>query len=521
MGTWLDDLPLRAKLMLAPVLCLAMLGVSSAGALWGFSEQRQALEAVVKQRLPAYSFAARFEAGLRDMNAQINMSLGYEAMGYSAKEVAAIDQSLAANSTALRKMLDERIAATGDVSEQERLKALSASFAKYDKYVKDTLDMKSAGAAVASSFLSTAQNEYQRLLGETSSFSQAKLDGAGEDVAAAGASATRAQLGIAVAALVALGLGVTLSLLLSGGLVRRTRNLSARVEALAAGDLTQALPASGRDEIGRLMGDVERVRQQFASSMDAVRQASESVRLAAGEIAGGNADLSQRTEHQASNLQQTAASMEQLTGTVRQNAEAARQANQLASGASEVAARGGAVVGEVVSTMDQISGSSRKIADIIGTIDGIAFQTNILALNAAVEAARAGEQGRGFAVVAGEVRNLAQRSAEAAREIKGLIGASVERVEAGTKLVSEAGQTMQDIVEQVSRVSRLIGEIDHATQAQTGGLSAVSQSVTKLDEVTQQNAALVEQSAAAAESLNHQAVKLVEAVSAFRTAASA
>jgi methyl-accepting chemotaxis protein len=226
--------------------------------------------------------------------------------------------------------------------------------------------------------------------------------------------------------------------------------------------------------------------------------------------------LSSRTEQQASNLQQTAASMEQMTSVVNQNAETARQANQLAMGATQVAAKGGAVVGEVVTTMDAITASSRKIADIIGVIDGIAFQTNILALNAAVEAARAGEQGRGFAVVAAEVRTLAQRSAQAAREIKGLIGESVDKVETGSRLVADAGQTMGEIVQQVKRVSDLIGEITSATLEQSNGIGQVNQAVTQLDQMTQQNAALVEQSAAAAQSLRDQASHLTDAVAVFK-----
>ncbi len=516
MGRWLDNLNLRAKLLLAPALCLLLLCAAAAGALWGFAQQRAALIGVVEERLPAYAFAARFESGLRDMNAQINMSLGYESMGYGAEAISAIDQALARNATDLKKALDERTALASGTEEQASLKTLSAAFIKYDKAVKDTVDMKTAGAAIASTFLTSAQKEYQTLLAETSHLSQAKLAGAGEDVASASAAATRIQTAIAALTAAALALGIALSLWLSHGLLQRTARLSAGVAALADGDLTHHVSARGNDEMGRLMADVERVRQRLAESMQMVHYASEAVRSAAGEIAAGNQDLSQRTEHQASNLQQTAASMEQLTSTVRQNAETARQANHLAAGASAVAAKGGIVVGEVVTTMEQIAGSSRKIADIIGTIDGIAFQTNILALNAAVEAARAGEQGRGFAVVAAEVRNLAQRSAEAAREIKTLIGANVDRVERGSRLVADAGQTMQDIVTQVQRVSGLIGEIDSATQAQTCGIADVSEAVSKLDQVTQQNSALVEESAAAAESLRQQSIKLVEAVSVFR-----
>jgi methyl-accepting chemotaxis protein len=247
-----------------------------------------------------------------------------------------------------------------------------------------------------------------------------------------------------------------------------------------------------------------------------VRHSADSIQTASAEIASGNADLSTRTEQTASNLQQTASSMSQLTGAVRQSADAAGTANQLATSAAEVAQRGGAVVGQVVSTMGEINDSSRKISDIIGTIDGIAFQTNILALNAAVEAARAGEQGRGFAVVAGEVRSLAQRSASAAREIKALIGNSVERVEAGTRLVQDAGSTMNEIVASVQRVADIIAEIGAGAGEQSQGISTINTAVNQLDQMTQQNAALVEESAAAAESLKDQAQRLSEVVATFR-----
>ncbi len=517
---WLDDLSLNLKLALAPALCLLLLAISAVGAIWAFDQQRSALATLHEKQLPAYTFAAGFEAGLRDMNGLINRSLGYEAMGYNAKEIANIDAELSKKAAAMKQGLDEHSASeTNEAVKQEYL-ALAAMFAKYDKAVKDTQDMKVSGAAIASTFLSTAQKEYEGLLKEISRISQARLDETARDVAAAGAAAQRAEIAITAAAVAAFVAGILLSLFIARGLLRRVAAASAGVTAMASGNLTHAMRADGRDEIGRLVQDLEAVRGRLAASISAVRQASESVRVAAGEIAAGNADLSQRTEQQASSLQQTAASMEQINSTVRNNADTARQANQLATSASAVATQGGEVVGRVVSTMDDISNSSKKIADIIGTIDGIAFQTNILALNAAVEAARAGEQGRGFAVVAGEVRSLAQRSAEAAREIKSLIGASVERVEAGSRLVQDAGTTMNDIVVQVKRVSDLIGEITAANQEQTSGIGQVSGAVSQLDQVTQQNAALVEESAAAAESLKQQAVRLVESVSVFTVDAS-
>ena len=295
--------------------------------------------------------------------------------------------------------------------------------------------------------------------------------------------------------------------------IRQARDLAA---AIAQGDLTRQVQDDGKDEAAELLQALEHMRVSLARVVGEVRQASDTIGVSAGEVASGNADLSQRTEQTASNLQQTASSIEQLTGTVRQSAESASQANQLATSAAVVAQRGGEVVGQVVATMGEINASSRKIGDIIGTIDGIAFQTNILALNAAVEAARAGEQGRGFAVVASEVRSLAQRSAEAAKEIKSLITASVEQVDQGSTLVHQAGSTMQEVVAAIRRVTDIMGEISAASGEQSAGVSQVGEAVSQMDQVTQQNAALVEESAAAAESLKQQAQHLVQSVAEFR-----
>ncbi len=304
------------------------------------------------------------------------------------------------------------------------------------------------------------------------------------------------------------------SRLIAGPIAQAT----AAARRIAQGDLSQPLVFQRRDGVGALLVALQDMQSSLAATVGQVRAGVHNVADASAQIAQGNVDLSARTEQQASSLQQTASSMQQMTGSVKANADNATQANQLAASASEVAARGGVVVERVVSMMGEIQTSSKKIADIIGVIDGIAFQTNILALNAAVEAARAGEQGRGFAVVAGEVRSLAHRSADAAREIKSLIGASVEKVDAGSSLVTEAGQTMTEVVSRVRKVTDLIGEITAAGREQHEGIDQVNRAVTQLDEMTQQNAALVEQSSAAATSLKAQAGKLSESVSVFRLA---
>jgi methyl-accepting chemotaxis protein len=310
---------------------------------------------------------------------------------------------------------------------------------------------------------------------------------------------------------------VPLTLLNMNSICRPIEQAEQLAKAIAQGDLTEhRMDLGGNDEAARLLRSLNEMRLSLSSMVGQVRQSTDLITTVSTEIASGNQDLSHRTEQTASNLQSAATSMEHLTSTVRQTADASRQANQLASSAGEVAARGGSVVAQVVSTMNDIDASSRRISDIIGVIDGIAFQTNILALNAAVEAARAGEQGRGFAVVASEVRSLAGRSAEAAREIKTLIGASVERIATGSRLVSDAGQTMNDIVESVQRVSDIIGEITAAAAEQSQGISDINNAVVQLDQMTQQNAALVEQSAAAAESMRDQSGQLAEVVNTFK-----
>ncbi|MES2297386.1 MAG: methyl-accepting chemotaxis protein [Pseudomonadota bacterium] len=322
--------------------------------------------------------------------------------------------------------------------------------------------------------------------------------------------------------LLSTGIGIALAacmgVWLARGIVRPLAQAVKVAGRIATGDLSQDVKVLTTNEVGTLFQALKDMNDSLGRTVDAVRIGSETIGIASREIATGNADLSSRTEAQASSLEETASAMEELTQTVKENAENGRQANELAVNASNVAAKGGAIVDQVVGTMGAIKESSRKIGDIIGVIDGIAFQTNILALNAAVEAARAGEQGRGFAVVASEVRNLAQRSAAAAKEIKTLINDSVERVDAGSRLVDDAGKTMHLVVSSVKQVADIMGEITEASKEQSAGIEEIHKAIVQMDGMTQQNAALVEQAAAAAESMQHQAQKLTEAVSVFHLA---
>ncbi|MEY2685798.1 MAG: hypothetical protein RJA09_2943 [Pseudomonadota bacterium] len=338
-----------------------------------------------------------------------------------------------------------------------------------------------------------------------------------ESTVTAQAEVSRAMAVIGGLTVVAMALGAFVAWSISRSIAKPISQAVDIAKSIAQGDLTRTIHNSRQDEVGELLQALSGMQVSLQKVVGQIRHSSDSIQSASTEVASGNQDLSARTEQAASNLEETASSMEELTATVKQSADAARQANQLASSAAEVAQRGGSVVGQVVTTMDDINQSSQKIADIISVIDGIAFQTNILALNAAVEAARAGEQGRGFAVVAGEVRTLAQRSAQAAKEIKELINTSVEKVQGGSRLVQDAGTTMQEIVSSVQRVSDIIGEITAASSEQSDGIAQVNVAVNHLDQMTQQNAALVEQSAAAAESLKDQAARLTEVIAVFRT----
>jgi methyl-accepting chemotaxis protein len=362
--------------------------------------------------------------------------------------------------------------------------------------------------------LAPARKAWITALDELSVFEQKLNDQALADAEKSYASAHLLMISMTVLAIL---LGTGIAFLITKSITVPINQAVDVSRTVASGDLTGRITVNSTDETGQLMQSLKEMNDSLVNIVEQVRTGTDTIASATSEIATGNLDLSSRTEQQASSLEETASSMEELTSTVKQNAENARQANQLAASASEVALRGGNVVSQVVDTMSSINESSRKIVDIISVIDGIAFQTNILALNAAVEAARAGEQGRGFAVVASEVRNLAQRSASAAKEIKELINDSVNKVDVGTKLVDQAGATMSEVVESVKRVSDVISEISAASQEQSLGIDQISQAIVNMDEVVQQNAALVEEAAAAAGSLQDQAAGLVQVVGVFKT----
>ncbi|GAA4419212.1 methyl-accepting chemotaxis protein [Acidovorax lacteus] len=508
-----EDIKIATRLTLLLVaLCLLMVVIGAAGLL-GMRDANQGLNTVYQDRVvplkqlkvvaDAYAVAI-VDTAHKVRDGALSTQQGLESVRQAR-------QSIQKEWTAY--LATELVPA--EVQQIERFKQLQV---RADKAV-DQLEtvLKSQDPAALASF--AARDMYPALdpLQEVlSTLSQLQLDIAKQEYLDSEATYRHARL-LVVAAIVA---AVVLSSLVGMATIRAiTHPLRNAVElsgAIAQGDLTRRIDTRGSNEVAQLLQGLERMQGSLIQLAQAVRDGAENVATASQEIAQGNQDLSARTESQASALQETAASMEELNSTVRLNAEHSRQAHQLAQDACSVASQSGQVVTRVVSTMKDIHGQSGRIADIIGVIDGIAFQTNILALNAAVEAARAGEQGRGFAVVAGEVRSLAQRSAEAAREIKSLITASVERVEQGSELVDQAGQTMDRVVQAIERVSSIVAEISGASSEQSQGVDQVNLAVTQIDQVTQQNAALVEEMAAAAASLNQQARTLVGTTARFK-----
>ena len=510
-----SDLRIRTRILMGFVVLIVGSVFMAVYAAHQSSLTAEVLHDVVEQHIARISLTS----GLKDnMNfvarAVRNIALAPDAATQAA-EKARLDKASAANTELLAKLdLGPK-----EPSEQAALEAAKAARAVYLPLIQKAIALAMEGqrdAAVALMFgeLRTAQSAY---FDKLQAFADLEIKLAQDQSLAREAAAdvtTFVLLGAAV--LSALG-GIAVALVVSRSVTQPIGEAVMVAQAVAQGDLTVHVRAHSRDEAGQLLQALNDMNQNLQRMVGKVRTASDSIVTGATQVAAGSLDLSQRTEAQAANLEETASSLEELTSTVTQTSDTSRQANQLAHQASQAATRGGEVVGRVVQTMSDITQSSHKMSDIISVIDGIAFQTNILALNAAVEAARAGESGRGFAVVAGEVRSLAQRSAEAAREIKGLIQGSISNVEAGSELVAQAGRSMEDIVSQVSRVTDLINEMSSATQEQTGGIQQINTAVAQMDQMTQQNAALVEESSAAAASLQAQATDLTQAVSVFKT----
>jgi methyl-accepting chemotaxis protein len=405
----------------------------------------------------------------------------------------------------------------GDMSEREKsaLQQIKDSADAYRVAMKTVIDMKTSGTTIEDIDKSVkgADRPLGKAFDELLVIAQAETNATTRSISGTVTSSRGVTIFIGVLAAV---LSMFFAWLTAASITRPLHQAVEVAAAVAKGDLTQRIEVKTRDEVGQLLQALKDMNASLGNIVGEVRSTTDSISTAAREIAAGNSDLSSRTEQQASSLEETASSMEELTSTVKQNAENAKQANQLAANASDIAVKGGQAVNEVVQTMGSISASSKKIMDIISVIEGIAFQTNILALNAAVEAARAGEQGRGFAVVAAEVRNLAQRSAAAAKEITALISDSVDKVEIGSRQVDQAGATMNEIVQAVKRVTDIMSEITAASSEQSAGIEQVNQAIVQMDETTQQNAALVEEAAAAAEAMQEQTGSLMRAVSVFK-----
>ena len=511
---FLANIQIGKRLAIGFTLILAMTAVIATVGIWRLNEVAEATHAMMtqpltKERLIVDWYTQIFGAVRR--TAAIVKSTD-PALGPFFKDDAAVTAKSAAD---LVKQIEPLIAGGAEQALYSKIIAQRKLYtAGRDGAIKAKADGNTDEATrIFEQEFMPAAKVYQESLRELVAMQRKHMDATARSIEEIEAFSTTLIAALAAGAVL---LGALCSWLLTAGIVRPIREAVQLAETVASGDLTRQIDVSSSDETGALLRALRQMNDSLVGIVSQVRSGTDSISTASREIADGNLDLSARTEQQASALEETAASMEELTTTVRQNADNARQANQLSLAASEIAVQGGAVVDQVIATMGSINDSSRKIVDIIGVIDGIAFQTNILALNAAVEAARAGEQGRGFAVVASEVRTLAQRSAAAAKEIKGLIGDSVEKVDAGTVLVDQAGTTMDQVVASIRRVTDIMAEISSASAEQTGGIEQVNSAIGQMDEVTQQNAALVEEAAAAAGSMQEQAGQLAQVVSVFK-----
>ncbi len=511
MDFWLR-LRIGTRLALAFVLVLIITTTVSALGVWRIGALKDTSQQIATVELQRSLLAQRWASQIAINWVRASAALKTRDTAY----IDALQKDMAATSKAISDDQKELEALMEDAASKELLATVARHRKTYVDARAALIKRQQAGEDVLGAVDSDLRPLAETYLKAVDQVAKHARDILSDTQDRANATAVRSQWTQSGGTVLAVLLGMALAFLVTRSIVKPVQQAALSTRHIAEGDLTTEIPARGSDEVAQLLQSLAAMQHNLAQIVSRVRQGSDAVSTASAEIAQGNHDLSSRTESQASALQETAASMEELSSTVRQNADNARQANQLAQSASTVAVQGGEVVAQVVDTMKGINDASRKIADIISVIDGIAFQTNILALNAAVEAARAGEQGRGFAVVASEVRALAGRSAEAAKEIKTLIGDSVGRVEAGTTLVDRAGTTMNEVVASIRRVTDIMGEISAASNEQSQGVSQIGEAVTQMDQATQQNAALVEEMAAAASSLKTQAQDLVSTVAVFK-----
>ena len=513
-----SSLRIGRRLTVAFAVVVALTATSALFSLWRLEEVKSAAVELTSVQAERSSLAFRWRQNVAINGSRAQMLAMITDMTLAEPLKAKVKATSAETSTIQKRFAELEKTAQG-VALQDKLAEIRSRYLPgreaLDKAAADTSGSIASAIAKgqANNAFGAIVDEYLAAGDALVAYEQKRAESEGAAIVAAVNATSLVCMACAlVSVLFSIGLGV----LLTRSIVGPVKAAQKAADRIASGDLTADCRAVGSDESAQLVKSLGRMQESLIRIVREIRSSTEQIQVASTEVASGNQDLSVRTEQTAGSLQQAASSMDELSSTMRHSADAANQAHGLANSASEIASRGGQVVSRVVSTMDEINRSSKKIADIIGVIDGIAFQTNILALNAAVEAARAGEQGRGFAVVAGEVRSLAQRSAEAAKEIKALIGASVDRVESGSRLVNDAGTTMTEIVASVQRVTDIIGEISAASTEQSQGIVEVKGAVGEVDQMTQQNAALVEQSAAAAESLKEQATKLAQVVSTFR-----
>ncbi len=516
----INNMRVGSRLGAAFGLIILLLIIVSATAVIKISSINSSIEQIVNDRYVKVRLAFDVRDGVND---QIKFLRGIvidtKNPEQNKKRYLQLDDTIKQTNLAMDKIAAIQSTPTG----KQKIKALQDASDVFEAGKEELIRLAQAGDVEgATEFvlrkLTTSQNAYLGLATAFADSQDAQLQAEGKKAVADGQTAIELTL---VFSLIAVLLAMIMGYFLTRSIIRPLGTAVQVAESVAAGDLTTEIRVTSSDETGQLMQGLKNMNENLLRIVTEVRSGTQAISSASSQIAAGNLDLSSRTEEQASSLEETASAMEQITATVKQNAENARQANQLAAQASRVAVEGGEVVGQVVSTMEGINVSSRKIVDIISVIDGIAFQTNILALNAAVEAARAGEQGRGFAVVASEVRNLAQRSASAAKEIKVLIDDSVSKVDNGTQLVAKAGATMAEVVSSVKNVTDIVGEISIASHEQSTGIEEINKAITQMDEVTQQNAALVQEASSAAYSLNEQAERLAESISIFKVSAAA